>query len=214
MPANGQQPLGLRIVVKRYNRDGSTTDVLPDTVFHSGERIRLTVQPNARGYLYIANKGSSGEWQPMFPSPEIENGDNRTEAMHSYLFPSETQAFTFDSRVGQESLFVVFSRQPVQDFEELIYKLEARKKSGTQQKGMKAADPDEEKKPPKKLLVASATISDPAISRLRDARARDLIIETVRQDTPGPNPETALYMVNPTGSEDSSVVMDIKLVHQ
>src|SRR5262249_54025309 len=129
MPASGQ-PLGLRIDVLRYNSDGSTTDVLPDTVFHSGDRIRLSVEPNARGFLYIANQGASGTWKAMFPSPEIADGDNRAEPMHPYVIPPGKHVFTFDATAGMENLFVVFSRQPVADFEELIYSLKSGKRAG------------------------------------------------------------------------------------
>jgi hypothetical protein len=211
MPANGEQPLGLRINVLRYNPDGSTTDVLPQTVFHSGDRIQLRVEPNARGYLYIASQGATGEWSALFPSPSIANGDNRAEAMHPYVIPPDNvevgrpRVFTFDASAGKEKLFVVFSRRPVPDFEELIYKLKT---------GQKAADPSPKPKSDKTLIMA-ANIGDSTIGRLR-ATARDLIVETV-SDAPAPAGEkkdTAIYVVNPSGSSDSSVVADIHLVHQ
>lgn len=206
MPSNGQPALGLRINVMRYNSDGSTTDVLPNTVFHSGDQIRLGVEPNARGFLYIANQGPTGTWKPMFPAPEIEDGDNRVEAMHSYAMPPGNHVFTFYATAGTENLFVVFSRQPVPDFEELIYKL------GDKQP---AANP--ETAPRDKQLIMASTIGDPVIGRLRSAYGRDLIIETVNPTAPaveGAKRDTAVYVVNPTGSPDSRVVADIKLVHQ
>jgi hypothetical protein len=202
MPANGQQPLGLRINVMRYNSDGTTTDVLPETIFRSGDRIRLGVETNGRGYLYIANQGASGTWKAMFPSPEIEDGDNRVEAMRPYSMPPGNHVFTFDSTAGKENLFVVFSRKPVSDFEELIYQLGNKKPNA----------PREDK-----TLIMAASIGDPTIERLRNTYSRDLIIETVNPATPTPEGakrETAVYVVNPTGSADSHVVADIKLVHQ
>jgi hypothetical protein len=202
MPANGQPPLGLRVNVMRYNSDGSTTDVLPDTVFHSGDRIRLSIEPNARGFLYIANQGTSGNWRAMFPSPEIENGDNRVEPMHQYVIPSGKQVFTFDTIAGKENLFVVFSRQPVADFEEIIYGL---------QTGKKPSQPTPERTMTKTLVAQN--LGDPAIAKLR-TYARDLIVETVDATPPGEKRDTAVYVVNPTGSADSRVVADIVLVHQ
>ena len=203
MPANGQPPLGLRINVMRYNSDGSTTDVASDTVFHSGDRIRLSVEPNARGYLYVVSQGTSGTWKPMFPSPEIEGGDNRVDAMRSCVIPPGNHVFTFDATAGQESLFVVFSRQPVADFENLIYSLEGERK---------ASEPEPVRSD--KTLIMAANIGDPTIGRLRNAYSRDLIIEAVNPGTTGGKQETAVYVVNPSGSEDSRVVADIKLVHQ
>jgi hypothetical protein len=203
LPANGQPPLGLRINILRYNSDGTSTDVLPDTTFRSGDRIRLNVEPNAPGFLYIANQGASGTWKAMFPSPEIEGGDNRVEAMHPTVVPPGQHVFTFDTTAGKESLFVVFSRQPVSDFEDLIYSLRNKQP---------AANP--ETAPREKTLVMATNIGDPTIGRLRSAYGRDLIIETVNTAAPGEKKDTAVYVVNPSGSPDSRVVADIKLVHQ
>jgi len=208
MPVNGQPPLGLRINVMRYNSDGSTVDVLPDTVFHSGDRIRLSVEPNANGFLYIATQGASGTWKAMFPSPDIEEGDNRAEAMHPYVMPPGKRVFTFDATAGKEALFVVFSRQPVTDFEDLIYSLKG---------GKTVSQPTPQVRSDKTLIMA-ANIGDSTISRMRQSYARDLIVEAVNPSTPASAPglkqETAVYVVNPTGSVDSRVVADIQLVHQ
>lgn len=204
MPAAGQ-PLGLRINVLRYNPDGKDTEVLPDAVFHSGDRIRLKIEPNARGFLYVVNQGASGTWTALFPSSEIADGDNHVESMRPCVVPPGKHVFTFDATAGKENLFVVFSRQPVADFEDLIYSL----KGG----GKKAAAPDFGTRPEKTLITAT-NIGDKAIDHLRHAYARDLIIETVNTGTPEGTQDTAVYVVNPTGSADSRVVADIKLVHE
>jgi len=214
MPANGEPPLGLRINVLRFNPDGTTTDVLPDTIFHSGDRIQLAIETNGRGFLYIASQGASGTWRPMFPAPEIANGDNRVEPMRPYTMPpynteaAKPRVYTFDATAGKEKLFVVFSRTPVPDFDELIYSLG---------NSRKAAEKPEEPARTDKTLIMAANIGDPTISRMRDTYARDLIIETVSAAAPaapGDKKDTAIYVVNPTGSSDSRVVADIQLVHQ
>src|SRR5664280_2386683 len=110
MPANGQPPLGLRYTVLKLAADNTPTEVPNDTVFHAGDRIRFSVEANAPGYLYIINQGSSGNWKPMFPSAEIEDGDNRVEPMRPYNMPPGHHVLTFDSTVGTENLFIVFPR--------------------------------------------------------------------------------------------------------
>ena len=60
----------------------------------------------------------------------------------------------------------------------------------------------------------AANISNSAVDRMRNAYGRDLIIEKVDPNTPGDKKETAVYVVNPTGSADSRVVADLHLVHQ
>src|SRR4051794_14225788 len=76
LPASGAPPLGLRYTVLKLGADNAPTEVPNDTVFHAGDRIRFTVEANGPGYLYIINQGSSGNWKPVFPSAEIEDGNN------------------------------------------------------------------------------------------------------------------------------------------
>jgi len=198
-------PLGLRYSILK--KEGSeSVEVDPDTVFHSGDRIQLRVDVNTSGYLYIINRGSSGNWNPLFPSAKIANGDNRVQKGTQYVIPSG-YVFTFDEQPGTEKLFIVFSRQPVSDLEELIYSLTGGQK-------LKAAPrPDSSK-----ILLAQANIQDTMIDRLRMVYSRDLIIEKV-DETKAPPPsapakEKAVYVVNPSRSGDSRVVADISLTHK
>src|SRR5207244_1067671 len=119
------------------------------------------------------------------------------------VVPPGNRVFAFDATAGKENLFVVFSRQPVSDFEDLIYSLRNKQP---------AANP--ETAPRDKTLVMASNIGHPTIDRPRSAYGRDLIIETVNTAAPGEKKDTAVYVVNATGSPDSRVVADIRLVHQ
>ncbi len=206
MPASGAPPLGLRYTVLKLAADNTGTEVPTDTVFHAGDRIRFSVEANAPGYLYIVNQGSSGNWKPMFPSAEIDDGNNRIEGWRPYTMPPKSR-LAFDSTVGTENLFIVFSLQPEADLETMIYSLQGRKKAGA------TATPDAPVQSSKELILA-VNISNSAVDRMRNSYARDLIIEKVDPNTPGDKKETAVYVVNPTGSADSRVVADLHLVHQ
>jgi hypothetical protein len=203
MPSSGAPPLGLRYTVLKLGAKDAPTEVPNDTIFHSGDRIRFSVEANDHGYLYIISRGSSGNWRPMFPAPEIEDGDNHIEPMRAYLMPPGNR-YTFDSNAGTESFFIVFSRKPEPDLEGLIYSLQARKKAAAPEAPVQSS----------KELIQSVNISNTTIDRMRTAYSRDLIIEKVDPNTPGDQKETAVYVVNPTGSADSRVVADIHLVHQ
>ena len=209
MPASGAPPLGLRYTVLKLDADNSPTEVPNDTVFHAGDRIRFSVEANAPGYLYIVNQGSSGNWKPMFPSAEIEDGNNRIEGWRPYTMPPKSR-LAFDSTVGTENLFIVFSLQPESDLETMIYSLQGKKKASA---GTPASAPEVPVQSSKELITA-ANISNTAVDRMRAVYSRDLIIEKVDPTTPGNKKETAVYVVNPTGSADSRVVADLHLVHQ
>jgi hypothetical protein len=198
-----RRPLGLRYSILKRTDDGAV-EVDSTSVFRAGDRIRLRVEVNDPGYLYVINRGSSGTWKPLFPSPEVAGGDNRVDRGAAYEIPAG-YVFTFDEQPGEEKLFVVFSRQPEQNLENLIYSLGESKPT--------AQPAPEEKKP--KLLLAGNTrpIDDALVGRFR-TYSRDLIIEKVDDSTPGPKKEKAVYVVNPARSSDSRVVADLTLNHK
>lgn len=195
-------PLGLKCTILKL-MDGEMKPVPADTIFHAGDKIQLEVQANSPGYLYIITKGSSGTWKPMFPSADLENGDNHVDGWHSYTLPPKSR-MVFDQQTGTERMFIVFSREPEKDLEQTIYSLQG--------KPQPAAAPAEPQHP--KQLIVTASVDDAMVGKLRNTFARDLVIERVDESTPGDKKETAVYVVNPTGSSDSRVVADLALVHQ
>ncbi len=201
---------GLRCSVLKRVGPSDLIEVSPDMVFRSGERIRLRVEANDDGYLYVILRGSSGVWKPLFPSPEVDGGNNRIVGGRPYDIPPG-YVFTFDEQAGEERLFVVLSRQPVEDLDGLIYKL------GQDQPPTPAA-PKAKPSSETKLLLAQnlINIEDSFVDRLRNAYARDLIIEKVddsaTDETYGA--ENAVYAVTGEASADSRVVVDLKLIHR
>ena len=53
-------PLGLRYAMMKRDASGNYVEVDPDTSFRSGDRIRIKVDANTSGYLYVVTQGSSG----------------------------------------------------------------------------------------------------------------------------------------------------------
>ena len=202
-------PIGIRCSVLRRIGPSDLIEVDPDQVFRAGDRIKLRVEANEDGYLYVIARGSSGVWKPLFPSPQVAGGNNFIEAGRTYDIPPG-HVFTFDEQSGEEKIFVVFSRQPVTDLEGLIYDL-----------GKKGGEPSSAPKPAKpagggKVLLAQnmVAIRDDVVSQLRNAYARDLIIEKVSEAEPGPEKEAAIYAVSTATSTDSRVVLDLTLLHR
>jgi hypothetical protein len=201
--------LGLKYIILRRSGNDKV-EVPPDTVFHAGDGIQISVQTNGPGYLYIVSQGSSGTWKPMFPSTEVDGGDNRVVGLHPYTMPSDKFRMVFDEQTGVEKIFIVFSREPEADLENMIYSLQGNQPHP-------AAQPQNPPKPKQMVQIAGLKIDDATVGRLRTAYARDLIIERVDDKTPADKSdkqENAVYAVNPSGSSDSRVVADLKLVHQ
>jgi hypothetical protein len=203
-------PLGLKYAIVK-----GSTEVPVETVFRAGDRIQLRVETNGQGYLYVITRGSSGTWKPLFPSPEVEDGNNRVEGFHSYVLPPESRLI-FDERTGTEKLFVVFSREPEPNLEKLIYSL----KGVAPASAPRPAAPNitEPAEPKTLYALADSRIDDMTVGMLRTAYSRDLVIERVDEKSvtsgPAPKKETAVYVVNPSGSRDSRLVADLELVHR
>ncbi|MCC7497448.1 MAG: DUF4384 domain-containing protein [Bryobacterales bacterium] len=200
-------PLGVRYSLLRLASGNSYDEVDADTIFHSGDRIRLRVEPNDNAYLYIVMRGSSGSWRVLFPSAEIDDGNNRVRRGHGYDMPPGGR-FTFDETPGEERLFLVLSRQPEESLENLIYNLSAKP----------AAAPQQPARQPKRVMLASAAnISDDLVANLRDkVYARDLVFEKVDDKAAGETKEKekAVYVVNPSRDPDARLVVDVKLHHR
>ncbi len=200
-------PLGVRYAVLQW-QEGRLTPAPPDKSYRAGDRIKLQIEVNDNGYLYLIHRGSSGVWRPLFPSPEIASGDNRVERGKVYEIPPG-HVFTFDEQPGEEKIFLVFSREPETGLDELIYDLSVR--------GKPAAAPAEKAAPaPAKVLMAQnrIDIGDPLVNRLRTAYARDLIIEKVDQTASPAAKENAVYVVNTATGDNSRVIADIVLLHR
>jgi hypothetical protein len=213
--AESGPPLGMRYSIVRLV-NGRMIETPADYVFHAGDHIQINVQTNTPGYLYVVNKGSSGAWSPIFPSPKIANGDNHVDGFHTYTLPTSEYWISFDQLTGTENVTIVFSREPVPDFEELIYSLQGKPMQPARQAQPEGGAPP----PPKKMvMMASVSIDDSVMGRLR-ASTRDLIVEHVDTSTPadstpgGDRKETAVYVVNRAGSPNSRLLAELHLVHQ
>ena len=196
--SGSERPLGLRYALVQVV-NGAEQEVSPTATFRSGDQVRVKVEGNRDGFLYVVARGSSGVWKPLFPAPEINGGANRITARRAQRLPSDSQAFTFDDQAGQEQLFVIYSAEPVKDVDALIPSL---------------TTPEQKELKPGPLIVASAApINDAFVSRLRNTYSRDLLVQTVTPSQPSEAsvPESAVYVVSKTGGR---VVADIKLEHK
>ncbi len=202
--------LGLRYSIVKTVNKRPVGEVPADSVFQTGDGLQLKVETNTAGYLYVINQGSSGTWKPMFPSPEIAGGNNRIDGFHPITLPSAEHQMTFDQHPGVENLFLVFSREPVQDLEDLIYSLQDKSRPATQPQ-TQPSNPAKEK-----VVMAMAKIDDAMVGRFRQTYSRDLVIEKVTPEMvdSSARKETAVYVVNPAGAADSRLVADLKLRHQ
>jgi hypothetical protein len=196
-------PLGLRYSVLKRDATEKFVETDADTTFRSGDRIRLSVDSNSSGYLYVVSQGSSGNWRLLFPSAEAQGGSNHIEKGLSQQIPAGNKGqFVFDDEAGTEKLFLVLTRQPEPDLDKLIYSIDSRGAHTSAGTG----------------LMASAKVGNDVVNRLRDeVKSRDLVFEKVdemKEQADGQvKAEKATYVVNPSRTDDARLVVDVALKH-
>jgi len=89
----------------------------PDRNFRKGDCVAVELEANRSGYLYVLSKQSSGDWVPLFPTPELSDQSNRIDPGRIVRTPKHA-CFEIDDPPGTETLFVVLSRDP-RDIDEL-----------------------------------------------------------------------------------------------
>jgi len=206
------QPLGLRYTLLQKQSSGDYTEVFPETVFHSGDKVKLSVMANQPGYLYIIEQGSSGSWLPLFPAQNAAPESNRVAAGHVYLVPSASdESFQFNQQAGKERLFILLSREPIADLDQVIFGLQHKTSAPTS-----AAPATSAPVKPAMVLEADNRITDALVQRLQ-SRDLTLVKDTSQQETKDAEyGEKAVYVVSKGAANAAAtrVFSDLILDHE
>jgi Domain of unknown function (DUF4384) len=118
-PAPPEAPLALGYTLYQKGSDGEPARVNPDQVFHSGTALRLTIEPNFDGYLYMFHTADDGPPKMLYPNSRLSRGDNRVSAHRLYEVPSslekdeEDQWLVIYGKPAVERLFLIVTREPL-----------------------------------------------------------------------------------------------------
>jgi hypothetical protein len=118
VPVNASR-LGLGVTLFMRDSNGLAVRVDPDRVFRKGDRVRVLLETNTDGYLYIFNTTDDGPATMIYPDAELDEAGNYLQAHVPFEIPSTTETderlrwFAFDQAAGAERLFFVFTREPL-----------------------------------------------------------------------------------------------------
>ena len=118
-PKVAAQRLGLGLTLFMRDSNGLSVRVDPSREFRKGDHVRVLLETNADGYLYIFNTTDGGEPLMIYPDPELEEAGNYIQNHVPVEIPSSLAAeerlkwFTFDANSGIEKLHFVFTREPL-----------------------------------------------------------------------------------------------------
>jgi hypothetical protein len=113
------QRMGLGLTLFMRDANGMAVRVDPTREFRKGDRVRVLLETNTDGYLYIFNTTNDGEPVMIYPDPELDQAGNYIQAHVPLEIPSGVAAeerlrwFTFDQNAGTEKLYFVFTREPL-----------------------------------------------------------------------------------------------------
>jgi hypothetical protein len=112
-------PIGLGYTLFMRDANGDAVRVDPERAFRTGESVRLSMETNTDGYLYIFNTTDNGDPVMIYPDVQLDEGGNYVEAHVPYEVPASTASeerlrwFTFDAKPGTERLYIVVTREPL-----------------------------------------------------------------------------------------------------
>jgi hypothetical protein len=113
------QKLGVGLTLLSRDSLGLTVLTDPSRVFQKGDRVRVLLETNTDGHLYIFNTTNDGKPVMIYPNKELDEGGNYLQAHVPFEIPSSTASeerlrwLVFDEFAGNERLYFVFTREPL-----------------------------------------------------------------------------------------------------
>ena len=117
-PVNARR-IGLGMTLFMRDSNGLAVRVDPDHTFRKGDRVRILLETNSDGYLYIFNTTDDGPATLIYPDASLDEAGNYLQAHVPFEIPSSSSTeerlrwFAFDEVGGTEHLFFVFTREPL-----------------------------------------------------------------------------------------------------
>ncbi|MGH9940760.1 MAG: DUF4384 domain-containing protein [Pyrinomonadaceae bacterium] len=210
------EAIGIGYTLYMRDANGDALRVDPKRVFHSGESVRLAVESNTDGYLYVFHTENDKDPQMIFPDARLGRGNNFIRAHVPYEVPSNMESderlrwFVFDGTQAAEKLYIVLTRQPLPEVPtgETLVKF-CQSEGNTCPWGPPRAVWDQLKGTNDREQVAVSRVKDEGRAQTnveREAATRGLGLS---QDAPGPS------VIRMTASSKTGVLVTaIELVHE
>ncbi|MFA5865988.1 MAG: DUF4384 domain-containing protein [Phycisphaerae bacterium] len=117
VPPGPSAPLRLAVKYKILLHRPGFTGTVPETYpFQKGDRFQIIFEGNAKGYIYLFNKGTSGRSVVLFPDKRINHGVNLIPSHIETVIPA-TGWYEFDEKTGTEEVYLFYTPKKIQDLE-------------------------------------------------------------------------------------------------
>lgn len=118
-PKTRMPKIGIGMTLFMRDSNGLSVRVDPSREFRRNERVRLLLETNTDGYLYVFNTTDNGPPVMIYPDADLDEGGNYIQAHVPVEIPSSVATeerlkwFRFDEQAGVERLYFVFTREPL-----------------------------------------------------------------------------------------------------
>jgi hypothetical protein len=103
----------ISIHLEQKNGDNSKT-VPQNTVFHNGNILRFRLTSRIAGYLYVVDKGTTGETMTLFPVSNGTGTQNRIEPDQTVIVPAMGDGwFEVSGPSGFDTIYLLVSSSPI-----------------------------------------------------------------------------------------------------
>ena len=103
----------ISIRLEQKNGD-STKTVQQNKVFHNGDILRFRLTSRIAGYLYVVDKGSSGQTTTLFPVSAGTGAQNRIEPNQNMVVPAIGDGwFEVSGPPGFDTIYLLVSATPI-----------------------------------------------------------------------------------------------------
>jgi len=108
----------IKYVYRRKDKD-EFLSLSNGQVLYAGDYYKIIFTPTEKTYVYIFQKGSSGNIYRLFPIKSFKgvNHFNPTQAGITYHIPAEDKSFFLDEQAGEEKIYFIAARQPDTELE-------------------------------------------------------------------------------------------------
>src|SRR5215211_7254288 len=113
--------IGLGMTLFTRDSNGLAVRVDPEHVYQKGDRVRVLLETNTDGFLYIFNQTNDGPVIMIYPDAQLDEAGNYIKAHVPWEIPSTASDeerlrwLVFDDVPGTERLFFVVTREPLKD---------------------------------------------------------------------------------------------------
>ena len=190
------QPIGLRYSILKQGKEGVETEADPAERFEASATLKLTVEVNAPGFLYVLKRDPARLWTVLHPTtgekeaPAVPNP--RVETRTRLEFPL-AGAMTAKDQPVRTDAFILYSRQAQPDLNSLITLITGDPSQG----GSRAA------------------LVDAFIQRARrNAELQHFLVQKMDSSKKGPPKERAVYVVDPAPDPSSPMFVEITVSQQ